>query len=82
MSEKIPPLRSDEVAEAFFAQHLSNLDFGQFKPMAFEFAKTAAPLNRRLPQPLLDAVKDRARAHGMPCTRYVRQLFERDISAK
>jgi predicted DNA binding CopG/RHH family protein len=82
MSEKISPLRSDEEAEAFVAQHLSYLDFGQFKPMAFEFAKTAAPLNRRLPQPLLDAVKDRARAHGMPCTRYVRQLFERDISAK
>ena len=82
MSEKIPPLRSDEEAEAFLARDPSDLDFGQFKPMAFEFAKTAAQLNRRLPQPLLDAVKDRARAHGMPFTRYVRQLLERDISAK
>ena len=81
MSEKISPLRSDEEAEAFLARDPSDLDFGEFKPMAFEFAKKAAPFNRRLPQPLLDAVKDRAKAHGMPYTRYIRQLLERDISA-
>ena len=81
MSEKIPPLRTDEEAEAFLAQDLSDLDFGQFKPMALEFAKKEAQLNMRLPQPLLDAVKDRAKANGMPHTRYIRQLLERDISA-
>ena len=82
MNKKVPELRTDEEAEAFLAQDLSDLDYAQFKPMQFEFAKKEAQLNMRLPQPLLDAVKDRAKAHGMPYTRYIRQLLERDISAK
>ena len=36
----------------------------------------------RLPQALLDAVKDRAKAQGIPYTRYIRLLMERDIAAK
>ncbi len=82
MSRKVPELRSDEEAEAFLAQDLSDLDFSEFKPVQFEFARKEAQLNMRLPQPLLDAVKDRAKAHGMPYTRYIRQLLERDIAAK
>ena len=33
----------------------------------------------RVPQPLLDAVKVRAKAMGMPYTRYIRELIERDV---
>ena len=36
----------------------------------------------RLPQALLDAVKNRAKAQGIPYTRYIRMLMERDIAAK
>jgi predicted DNA binding CopG/RHH family protein len=82
MSRKLPRIRTDEEAEAFLAQDLSDLDFSQFKPMHFEFEKKAAQLNMRVPQPLLDAVKDRARARGIPYTRYIRMLLEQDVSAK
>lgn len=82
MSRKVPQLRSDDEAEAFLAQDLSDLDFNQFKPAQFEFAKKEAQLNMRLPQPLLDAVKERARTQGMPYTRYIRLLLERDVTAK
>jgi predicted DNA binding CopG/RHH family protein len=36
----------------------------------------------RVPDGVLDAVKDRAKAKGMPYTRYIRLLMERDIAAK
>lgn len=79
---KVPILTTDEEAEAFLMQDSSDLDFSQFQPMHFEFEKKEAQLNMRVPQPLLDAVKDRAKARGMPYTRYIRLLMERDIAAK
>jgi predicted DNA binding CopG/RHH family protein len=82
MARKVPVLKTDEEAEAFLQQDLSDLDFSQFKPMHFEFEKKEAQLNMRVPQPLLDAVKDRAKARGIPYTRYIRMLMERDVTAK
>jgi predicted DNA binding CopG/RHH family protein len=79
---KLPKIRTDEEAEAFLMQDLSDLDFSQFKPMHFEFEKKEAQVNMRVPQPLLDAVKDRAKARGIPYTRYIRMLMERDIATK
>lgn len=82
MASKVPQLKSDEEAEAFLAQDLSDLDFSQFRPMRFEFARKEAQLNMRLPQPLLDAVKARAKAQGLPYTRYIRMLLEHDVAGK
>jgi predicted DNA binding CopG/RHH family protein len=76
MSRKVPRLTTDEEAEAFLEQDLSDLDFSQFKPARFEFERKTAQLNMRLPQPLLDAVKERARARGIPYTRFVREALE------
>jgi len=82
MARKIPHLKSDEEAEAFLAQDLSDLDFAQFKPMHFEFERKSAQLNMRVPETLLDAVKNRAKSRGIPYTRYIRLLLERDIATK
>jgi predicted DNA binding CopG/RHH family protein len=82
MPKKVPVLTTDEEAEAFLMQDLSDLDFSQFKPLNFEFEKKEAQLNMRVPRLLLDAVKDRAKARGIPYTRYIRMLMERDIAAK
>lgn len=79
---KVPHFKTDEEAEAFLMQDLSDLDFSQFKRRHFEFEKKEAQVNMRVPQPLLDAVKDRAKAQGIPYTRYIRMLMERDIAAK
>jgi predicted DNA binding CopG/RHH family protein len=81
-TRKVPILKTDEEAEAFLMQDLSDLDFSQFARMHFEFEKKEAQVNMRVPQPLLDAVKDRAKARGIPYTRYIRMLMERDIAAK
>jgi predicted DNA binding CopG/RHH family protein len=60
-------------------QDLSDLDLSQFKQRHFEFEKKEAQINMRVPQPLLDAVKEKARAKGIPYTRYIRMLLEHDV---
>lgn len=79
---KVPRLTTDEEAEAFLMQDLSDLDLSQFKRHHFEFEKKEAQVNMRVPQSLLDSVKDKARARGIPYTRYIRMLMEQDIAAK
>jgi predicted DNA binding CopG/RHH family protein len=78
--KKVPRLTTDEEAEAFLEQDLSDLDLSQFKPVKFEFGKKDARLNMRLPEPLLEAVRKRADAKGVPFTRYIRELIERDLA--
>lgn len=82
MKKLLPRITTDEEAEAFLAEDLSEYDISQFKRHHFEFEKKEAQVNMRVPQPLLDAVKDRAKAHGIPYTRYIRMLMERDVAAK
>lgn len=81
-TRKVPVLRTDEEAEAFLMQDLSDLDFSQFKRMHFEFEKKQAQVNMRVPESLLDAVKQRASARGIPYTRYIRLLMEQDVASK
>ena len=77
----MPTLKSDAAAENFVAStDLSKFDLSGFKPMKFEIEAKSAALNLRLPQSLLDAVKIRAKAKGIPYTRYVRMLLETDLA--
>ena len=76
MKKKVPQLKTDRQAEAFLAQDLSNLDFSQFKVTRFEFEKKDDQINMRVPKPLLAAVKARAKARGIPYTRFIRETLE------
>jgi predicted DNA binding CopG/RHH family protein len=80
MKRKVPKLTSDAEAEAFLAQDLSDLDFSQFKPAQFEFSPKEARVNMRLPAALLDAVKARAKARGIPYTRLIREALEKSVA--
>ncbi|MDD5002047.1 MAG: BrnA antitoxin family protein [Thiomonas arsenitoxydans] len=77
--KRVPEFKSDAEAEAFLEQDLSGLDFKQFKPMRFEVAKKEAALNMRLPAALMDAVRAKAKAKGIPYARYVRMVLEADL---
>jgi predicted DNA binding CopG/RHH family protein len=79
MKRKVPRMTTDQEADAFLEQDLSDLDFSQFKPVKFEFQTKAARLNMRLPAPLLDAVKARAEARGVPYTRFIREVLEHTL---
>lgn len=76
-----PRLGSDEEAERFVeTADLSEYDFSGFRPARFEFEPKAAQLNMRVPQALLDALNERARHRGIPYTRFIRELMEREVS--
>jgi len=75
--KKVPRLKNDAQAEAFLARDLSDLDFSQFKPVRFEFERKDGQINMRVPRPLLEAVKARAKARGIPYTRFIRETLER-----
>ena len=80
-SKPMPSLRSDADAQrSVDTADLSVYDLSGFKPMNFEFEPKAAALNMRLPQNLLDALKVKAKAKGIPYTRYVRMLLESDVA--
>ena len=81
MKKIVPRLKSDEEAEAFLAQDLSKLDFSQFKPTRFEFGKKDEQINMRVPRALLAAVKARAKARGIPYTRFIRETLEQAVTA-
>ena len=80
MKKKVPRLKTDKQAEAFLAEDLSDLDFSQFKSTRFEFEKKDEQINMRVPKPLLAAVKARAKARGIPYTRFIRETLERAIT--
>jgi predicted DNA binding CopG/RHH family protein len=81
MKKKIPIFNSDEEAERFVeTADLTEYDLSHFKPVRFEFEPKAAQINMRVPKPLLDAVKERARGRGIPYTRFIRELMEREIA--
>lgn len=76
----IPPLTTDAEAEAFLEQDLSGLDFTQFKPARFEFARKDTTVNMRMPAGLLAAIKARAAARGVPYQRFMREVLEEAVA--
>ncbi|MGY4753022.1 CopG family antitoxin [Pannonibacter sp. Q-1] len=80
--KRVPEFKTDAEAEAFLEQDLSSLDFKQFKPMQFEVAKKEASLNMRLPSILMEAIRAKAKAKGIPYARYVRMVLEADLRQK
>ncbi|MGH8101492.1 MAG: CopG family antitoxin [Chthoniobacterales bacterium] len=81
MKKKIPTFNTDKDAQDFVdTADLTQYDLSGGMPVQFEFEPKSANLNMRVPKPLLDAVKERARVRGIPYTRFIRQLMEREVS--
>jgi predicted DNA binding CopG/RHH family protein len=80
-TKPMPSLRSDAEAEKFVdTADLSKFDLSGFKPMRFEIEPKSAALHLRLPESLLEELKNRAKDKGVPYTRYVRMLLESDLA--
>lgn len=78
--KQIPKFHSDAEAEQFVENaDLTEYDLSGFKPMRFELKRKEAALNMRLPAELMDAVRAKARAQGIPYSRYVRMVLEEDL---
>lgn len=76
---KVPILKTDAEAEEFLEQDLSDLDFSQFKKINWETQPKTARINMRLPEGLMEALKARAKARGVPYQRLVREALEREV---
>jgi predicted DNA binding CopG/RHH family protein len=75
-----PTLTSDKEAEDFVANSdLTQFDWSDMKPFKFEFQPKDTSVNLRLPKALLDAVRQRAQADGMPYQRYIRWVLEQSL---
>lgn len=78
----VPKLTTDEEAEAFLAQDLSDLDFRQFRKVNWEAEAKTARVNMRLPEGLIAAVKARAAQRSIPYQRLIREALEREVARK
>ena len=76
---RVPVMTTDEEAEAFLAQDLSELDMSQFRPLTWETSLKSARINMRLPEALLGALRAKAAARGIPYQRLVRELLEQGV---
>jgi predicted DNA binding CopG/RHH family protein len=80
MKKKIPDFSTDKGAQHFVdTADLTEYDLSGGTPVQFEFEPKSAHINMRVPKPLLDAVKERAKVRGIPYTRFIRQLMEREV---
>jgi predicted DNA binding CopG/RHH family protein len=76
----LPRLKSDEEAERFLdTADLTQYDLSAFQPARFEFEKKTAQVNLRMPEGLLEAVKERAKKRGIPYQRFIRETLERAL---
>ena len=82
MKPKIPTFKTDDEVRSFVdTANLAAFDLSGLRQVQFEFQPKAAQLNMRLPRTLLDAVKETAKARGIPYTRFVRETLERAVTA-
>lgn len=83
MKKKIPTLKTDREAERFVeTADLSQYDLAGFKPARFEFARKEKQVNFRVPAALLDAVKAKAAARGIPYQRFIREALEQALTPR
>lgn len=83
MKKKIPTFNTDEEAERFVeTADLSEYDLSRGKPVQFEFEKKDARVNMRLPQSLVDALKEHAKQRGIPYQRFIRETLEHAVTRK
>jgi predicted DNA binding CopG/RHH family protein len=75
-----PDLNSDEQVDDFVANaDLIEFDWSDMKSVRFEFQPKDTSVNLRLPKALLDAVRARAQAQGVPYQRYIRLALEQSL---
>ena len=75
----VPEMTTDEEAEAFLEQDLSELDFSQFQPLDWERMPKSARITMRVPEALVTALKARAKERGIHYQRLVREAIEKAV---
>lgn len=80
--KKVPEFKSDEEAEAFLEQDLTDyLDLANFAEVSFEFLPKTKQVNLRFPEPLLAAVRQKAKQEGISYQKYIRRAVEKSLTS-
>jgi predicted DNA binding CopG/RHH family protein len=80
--KSIPTLKNDEEAEAFLDQDLTDyLDLDNFTVVRFEFLPKTKKVNLRVPEALLEAVRQQAKQEGISYQQYIRRAVEKSLVA-
>ena len=83
MKKPIPSFKTDAEAEDFVATaDLTKYDLSGGQIMRFELKRKDKSVNLRLPEQLLDAVRERAERVGIPYQRFIRMALERALLDK
>jgi len=81
MSKRVPQFKTDEEAEKFLEQDLSDyLDPKYMVPLRFEFKPKDTQVNLRLAKELLQAIKARAAAEGISYQKFIRMTLEQTVA--
>ena len=81
MTKKVPKLKSDKEAEDFLDHDLTDyIDLKKFARVNFEFLPKDKKVNLRFPEPLLEAVKQRAKREGISYQKYIRRAVEESLT--
>ncbi|MGD0429965.1 MAG: BrnA antitoxin family protein [Acetobacteraceae bacterium] len=80
MKRTIPTFKTDKEAEDFVAEaDLTDYDLSGGHVVRFELRPKDKTISLRLPEPLLNAVRQQAEKAGMPYQRYIRMALEKAI---
>jgi predicted DNA binding CopG/RHH family protein len=83
MKKRIPAFKTDRQAEDFVnTADLTQYDLSGAKSVRFEFERKDARVNMRMPEPLLKAVKRRAKTRGIPYQRFIREALEAAVAER
>ena len=81
MTKKVPEFKSDKEAEDFLEKDLTEyIDLKKFTKANFEFLPKNKKVNLRFPEPLLEAVKQKAKQEGISYQKYIRRAVEESLT--
>jgi len=82
MKKKLPKLKTDKEAEEFIKDSdLTEFDLSGGKHVRFEFQKKDKAVTLRIPEGLLEAVKETAAHEKIPYQRFIRKALEKAVHA-
>ena len=80
MKKKLPVFKTEEEAENFLEQDLSDyISAENLAPFQFEYRPKQKSVNLRISEELLNAVRAVAHRRGIPYQRYIRQTLEASL---
>ncbi|WP_293864071.1 BrnA antitoxin family protein [uncultured Alsobacter sp.] len=81
MKKPIPTFATDKDAQAFVATaDLSQFDLSGGQMVQFELKPKDKAVSLRLPEPMLAAIRERARQAGIPYQRFIRMALEKALA--